>query len=538
MALTFPSSPTNGQIYTDTVTGYRYSYNSSAGVWSFAANSVGMSVSSTPPANVAPGAMWFNREIGRTFVYYDDGDSKQWIETVPATGSFDGTLVSSYANTAAVLAVAPAYNTANAALANTSGTFAGNLSVTGNVGVGTISPTYKLQSNGTFGVTGSAYSNTNVHSSGFSPAANYSNYLAVNIRPDVFTPPIDGQTIYGVNLNPRLSYSGSTSASMFGLNISAEPIDTGNNAQVNVRGIQSVAWRQSPTDNTTNTNCSEVGLSTLAGHWWTANSSIKSSSAYGSSFSVYNYTGTITTAYGVYSLVRVGSQANYSANTTTAYGFYSLGQVGAASGTGTGNLTNWYDAYLGGITVSATGTVTNKYGVYQAATGHINYFAGNVGVGTAAPTTNLHVYGSSKSGFKMTGGTTDSDIFQRHLCQIDNVYTWTTLLSITPSTVGASWMRGFVKCSISCHNSGNGNGALIDAIWYLDLNGGSGATTAQVSAGTTSGSWPGQFRVNMSGNIWQLQVQSTNTANRFDGVAMFDILLSHGAGTAPTYTIA
>jgi hypothetical protein len=115
MALTFPSSPTNGQIYTDTVTGYRYSYNSAAGVWSFAANSVGMSVSSTPPANVAPGAMWFNREIGRTFVYYDDGDSKQWIETVPATGSFDGTLVSSYANSAATVLVTPAFNQANAA---------------------------------------------------------------------------------------------------------------------------------------------------------------------------------------------------------------------------------------------------------------------------------------------------------------------------------------------------------------------------------------------------------------------------------------
>lgn len=162
---------------------------------------------------------------------------------------------------------------------------------------------------------------------------------------------------------------------------------------------------------------------------------------------------------------------------------------------------------------------------------------GRVGIGTASPTANLHIYTSSKTSFKMTGGIADSDINQRHICQIDNIYTWTTLLSITPSTVGATWMRGFVKCSISCHNSGNGNGALIDAIWYLDLNGGSGATTAQVSAGTSSGSWPGQFRVNMSGSTWQLQVQATNTVNRFDGVAMFDILLSHGAGTAATYTI-
>ena len=115
MALTFPSSPSNGQLYTDTVTGYRYIYNATAGVWSFSSNNVGMSVSSTPPSNVAPGSMWFNREIGRTFVYYDDGDSKQWIETVPATGSFDSTLVTSYANSAATVLVTPAFNQANAA---------------------------------------------------------------------------------------------------------------------------------------------------------------------------------------------------------------------------------------------------------------------------------------------------------------------------------------------------------------------------------------------------------------------------------------
>lgn len=119
MALTFPSSPTNGQIYADTTTGNRYIYNATVGVWSFAANNVGMSVSSTPPANVAPGAMWFNREIGRTFVYYDDGDSKQWIETVPA-GAVDTNTIASYVNPV-FASMNGAYTTANAAfgVANT-----------------------------------------------------------------------------------------------------------------------------------------------------------------------------------------------------------------------------------------------------------------------------------------------------------------------------------------------------------------------------------------------------------------------------------
>lgn len=97
MALTFPSSPTNGQIYLDTITGNRYIYNSNTGSWVFSSNSVGMSVSSTPPSNVGPGSMWYNREIGRTFLYYNDGDSSQWVETVPS-GSIDTTTIASYVN--------------------------------------------------------------------------------------------------------------------------------------------------------------------------------------------------------------------------------------------------------------------------------------------------------------------------------------------------------------------------------------------------------------------------------------------------------
>ena len=113
MALTFPSSPTNGQVYSDTTTGNRYIYDSTNNIWKFAANNVGMSVSSTPPANVAPGAMWFNSSIGRTFLYYDDGDSKQWVETVPA-GTVDTNTIAGYVNPV-FASMNGAYTTANAA---------------------------------------------------------------------------------------------------------------------------------------------------------------------------------------------------------------------------------------------------------------------------------------------------------------------------------------------------------------------------------------------------------------------------------------
>jgi hypothetical protein len=121
MALTFPTSPTNGQIFTDTITGNRYVYDSSKSIWKFSSNSVGMSVSSTPPANVAAGAMWFNREIGRTFVYYDDGDSVQWIETVPA-GTIDTNTIAGYVNPI-FAATNNAYTVANVGFSVTNAAF-------------------------------------------------------------------------------------------------------------------------------------------------------------------------------------------------------------------------------------------------------------------------------------------------------------------------------------------------------------------------------------------------------------------------------
>ena len=148
MALTFPSSPTNGQVYTDTNTGYRYIFDANTSAWGFSSNNVGMSVSSTPPSNVGSGSMWYNREIGRTFVYYNDGDSSQWVETVPA-GSIDTSTIASYVNpiyaslntnwsytNTAYTFANIAVNTANTAFPNTS-----NVSFSGsfNLPLGTIS---------------------------------------------------------------------------------------------------------------------------------------------------------------------------------------------------------------------------------------------------------------------------------------------------------------------------------------------------------------------------------------------------------------
>jgi hypothetical protein len=40
----------------------------------------GVTISDTPPALPQPGALWYEADSGNTYVYYDDGDSKQWVQ--------------------------------------------------------------------------------------------------------------------------------------------------------------------------------------------------------------------------------------------------------------------------------------------------------------------------------------------------------------------------------------------------------------------------------------------------------------------------
>ena len=36
-----------------------------------------------PPTNAEPGNLWFNSEDGRLYIYYNDGDSEQWVDASP-----------------------------------------------------------------------------------------------------------------------------------------------------------------------------------------------------------------------------------------------------------------------------------------------------------------------------------------------------------------------------------------------------------------------------------------------------------------------
>ena len=128
MALSFPNSPTEGQIYTDTPSGNRWVWDSANTIWkSTSTFTQTITVSSTAPGTPVVGQLWWNQDYGRLLVYYSDGTSSQWVDASP----------SDYTSTLAYTVANAAFGKANTALQNTNVTFDGSLTITGNVGIGT-----------------------------------------------------------------------------------------------------------------------------------------------------------------------------------------------------------------------------------------------------------------------------------------------------------------------------------------------------------------------------------------------------------------
>lgn len=55
-------------------------YDASSDKWINADVAGGVEVSATAPASPSPGDLWWNSDTGNLFVYYDDGDSQQWVD--------------------------------------------------------------------------------------------------------------------------------------------------------------------------------------------------------------------------------------------------------------------------------------------------------------------------------------------------------------------------------------------------------------------------------------------------------------------------
>lgn len=100
--------------------------------------------------------------------------------------------------------------------------------------------------------------------------------------------------------------------------------------------------------------------------------------------------GTVTAAIGVQGIVRNEITAS---KITSAYGVYASLYNSATSGGG-GYITNTYGVYIDDVT---SGEQTNTaFGLYQVDADAHNYFAGNLGIGTTLPDEKLHITGNIK----------------------------------------------------------------------------------------------------------------------------------------------
>ena len=84
-----PSNPSQGDTWYDSVSGRTYVYytdnDSSQWVDAYpeALAIASQAVGSNPPSNPLEGDTWWDSVSGRTFVYYEDGDSSQWVDAYP-----------------------------------------------------------------------------------------------------------------------------------------------------------------------------------------------------------------------------------------------------------------------------------------------------------------------------------------------------------------------------------------------------------------------------------------------------------------------
>ena len=85
MTFNFPNAPIVGQSYSPGA-GLFYQWDGTAWRMTVQAGAVLIRTGDTPPLNPLAGELWFESDTGNLYVYYDDGDSAQWVHISGATG--------------------------------------------------------------------------------------------------------------------------------------------------------------------------------------------------------------------------------------------------------------------------------------------------------------------------------------------------------------------------------------------------------------------------------------------------------------------
>ena len=79
-ALDFPSSPAVNQLY---VAGNGVTYQWNGTMWLPVGGSSSIYIGDVPPNTPGPGQFWFNATLATLYIWYNDGNSTQWVPTNP-----------------------------------------------------------------------------------------------------------------------------------------------------------------------------------------------------------------------------------------------------------------------------------------------------------------------------------------------------------------------------------------------------------------------------------------------------------------------
>lgn len=85
---TRPASPWNGQVIFETDTLNALVYRAATTSWAILG---GSTVASDPPAGAGNGNFWWDSDNGKLYIYYQDGNSGQWVSVMPAQTAVDVT---------------------------------------------------------------------------------------------------------------------------------------------------------------------------------------------------------------------------------------------------------------------------------------------------------------------------------------------------------------------------------------------------------------------------------------------------------------
>jgi len=183
---------------------------------------------------------------------------------------------------------------------------------------------------------------------------------------------------------------------------------TGANARIDATGFTAYIWRTDPADISTNGSNRLRGAYVIVGN--RGGNGITgapyTNTVAGYESSIENGGGTVNNMYGI----RTYSwQGEFAANSTTnnLYGVYQGMTVGAASG-GAHVVTNFYAFYQDTPTVLATGSITNRWGLYFTDSSMPSYHNGNLllGTNTSAGSFKLQVSGATYLNGNVSIGTT------------------------------------------------------------------------------------------------------------------------------------